>query len=63
MAVPRNFKDDPLSPRLGATDLFCKFFFTKKACHPLPGRQQPVAHLPMGDRGSFLKFLGTAIYF
>jgi len=33
----------------------CKFFFTKQAYRPLPGRQGPVA-LPMGYRGTFLKF-------
>ena len=31
MAVPRNFKNGPLSPRQGATDIFCKKKFTNRS--------------------------------
>ena len=68
----------PLSPVGGATplpppplpspaprplgELFVNFLLQNRPVAPCLGDRGPVA-LPMGDRGSFLKFLGTAIYF
>ena len=60
MSVLENFKNIPRSPYEGATGLKCNFFFFKfatkslekkkrGACHPLNGRQAPVAR-PRGDR-------------
>ena len=52
----------PLSPRQGATGLFCKKNLQKRHVAPCLGDRGAVA-LPMGDRGPFSQFPGTAIYF
>ena len=73
---PERGRQAPLSPVGGATapppaaepraaavgDLFVNLFLQNRPVAPCLGDRGPVA-LPMGDRGSFLKFLGTAIYF
>ena len=64
MSVLENFKNIPRSPYGRATGLKCNFFFFKFATKSLEKKKRggPVVP-PTGDRGIFLKFSKTDIYF